>query len=118
MVNEAETTGEKQPRIVRARIDHFALYEITDGELETLQQGSPGSLYLNFSIFLLSVGCSFVLTLLTVAVQIKLFVIFFVIVTVTFVVGLFLLILWWKTRQSIVDVVKRIRSRMPPDNRR
>ena len=38
----------------RGRVDSVDLYEVKENELELLEKGSPASLQLNFSIFLLT----------------------------------------------------------------
>ncbi len=73
---EQEHSGEKSPRILRGRVNSFALYEITDDELGILEAEYPSSLYLNFSIFCLSVAVSFLIALLTATVSDRVFTIF------------------------------------------
>lgn len=53
------------PRIIRGRVDSLSLYEITETELDTLERGSPYSIHLNFGVFLLTLGLSFLTSLLT-----------------------------------------------------
>ena len=72
----------------------LTIYQITEGELEIIEGGSPKSVYLNFAILLLSIAASFLMTLLTIKVEcIYVFYIFIIIGGVGFIGGIFLLIL-------------------------
>jgi len=51
--------------IRRGVFQELTLYEVEESELELLARGSPDSLYLNFSILLLSFAVSFLISLLT-----------------------------------------------------
>jgi uncharacterized membrane protein YciS (DUF1049 family) len=112
-LEQAEQSGEKSPRILRGRLDSYAIYEITEDELRDLETGSPSSLYLNFAIFGLSIAMSFFIALVTATVSDRVFTVFTVLTVVGFLIGACLLILWWRARLSVVDVVRRIRARIP-----
>lgn len=104
---------EERVTIIRGRVDSVSLYEITDNELSMLETGSSISLYLNFSIFLLSISISFLVVLLTTTIADNRVFNIFVIVTVCgFTIGGFLLLLWYRTRYSVTELVKLIRSRI------
>jgi hypothetical protein len=118
MDSQEPTSGENQPRIVRGRVDSFALYEITENELETLERGSPSSLYLNFGIFLLSIGVAFFTSLVTTNLEGKVFVVFTLLTLLGLLGGLFLMLLWFQTRRSISEVAKTIRRRIPSERLR
>lgn len=106
------------PRIQRGKIDSLKVYDVTEDELAALEQGSPGSLYLNFSIFLLSVGVSFLVALLTTPpTSVYLFAIFVVFTAMGFVIGLLLLCLWLRERKSATSVSKKIRDRMQTETK-
>ena len=108
--------GEKELIVRRGRVESVDLYEIKENELELLEKGSPASLQLNFSIFLLSIAFSSILALLTTTVNHQVIQIVFVVVSVVGVlVGLYLLLSWWKTRTSIGKLVGKIRERIPAD---
>lgn len=98
--------------IRRGRVDSVSLYEVTDYELDILEKGSPHPTYLNFSIFILSIAGSFVIALSTTNTSMRVFTLFVAIAVVGALVGTFLLILWWQTRDSVFDVVKGIRGRI------
>ena len=69
MNRDDTSTGQNEPTILRGKVDSLSLYEITDFELDVLEKGSPNSIYLNFSIFLLSVGFSFLAALFSTDIQ-------------------------------------------------
>lgn len=74
-----QSEGSVQLRIVRGPVDSLSLFEITDYELEVLEEGAPSSTFLNFAILFASVGLSFLTTLLTVTIaSIQVFTIFVV----------------------------------------
>lgn len=113
MTQETNNTGYKEPRIVRGRVDSLSLYEITDNELDILEKGSPNSLFLNFAIFLLSIGISFLSTLITVDIEsTRIFVVYVILSAVGILIGLFLLIIWYKMKHEVSDVVKKIKRRI------
>lgn len=113
MQNEAR---ELPPAIVRGKIGKLTIYEVSESELETLERGSPVALYLNFAIFLLSIGLSFLLTLFTATIgSQRTFTVLVVISTVGLVGGAVLLGLWLHSRQSIRAIGRRIRDRVPPE---
>jgi len=115
-MEQTESIGEKSPRIRRGRVDSLSLYEITDNELDTLEKGSPSSLYLNFAICLLSTATSFLIALLTSTITKQIFQVFvIVIVVVGYVLGILLLLLWLRSRKSVAGVVKRIKERIPEE---
>lgn len=109
-----QSEGSVQFRIVRGPVDSLSLYEITDYELEILEEGSPSSTFLNFAIFFFSIGASFLLTLLTVTIEsIFLFAVFVIVTTVGLSASLVLFVLWRRTRSRTKDLCKRIRARVP-----
>ncbi|ETW92444.1 MAG: hypothetical protein ETSY1_43610 [Candidatus Entotheonella factor] len=100
-------------KILRGRVDSMSLYEITEYELNLLEQGSPASLHLNFSIFLLSIATSFLITLLSTPIaSYRVFTVFVVITAVGFSVGGFLLLLWYKTHRSVKNIIEKIKRRI------
>lgn len=113
MSKDDTNTGQNEPTILRGKVDSLSLYEITDFELNILEKGSPNSIYLNFSVFLLSVGFSFMATLLSTDIQSeRTFYIFVIFCILGIVGGVFLLILWYKMKNEVADVVIRIRERI------
>lgn len=111
---QSQNEGFVQPRIIRGQVDSLSLFEITDYELEMLEQGAPNSMHLNFAVFFISIAVSFLITLLTVEIgSIRVFTIFTLLTIVGFSVGIVLLILWYRTRAKSVDVIKKIKARVP-----
>ena len=107
---------EKPLRVRRGRVDSVDLYEIKENELDLLESGSPGGIYLNFSIFLLSVAVTTIVSLCTSTFKSpKIEVAFIIISVVGLLGGVLFLLLWWRTHRSVNEVIKRIRSRIPPD---
>ncbi len=99
--------------LIRGRVDSLSLYEITDNELGILEKGSPNSIYLNFGIFLASIGMSFLIALLTVEVQsTKVFTIFVVLCCIGILGGSFLIFLWYRMKGEVSDVVAKIKKRI------
>jgi hypothetical protein len=103
------------PTVRRARYQQLTIYEISDSELDTLEKGSPDSLFLNFAIFLLSVAISLAVAMVTTEAKSQLtFIIFLVLTIIGFLGGAFLLILWARDRSSVSKCAKTIRDRLPP----
>ena len=100
----------------RGRVDSVDLYEVKENELELLEKGSPANLQLNFSIFLLSLAFSSIIALATATAKQPITETIFVFVAVVgILLGMYLLISWWRTRTSIAGMVKKIRQRIPPE---
>lgn len=117
MNKEHEHTGSVHRPIRVGRVDSLTLYEVTDHELDQLEQGSPSSLQLNFACALLPLGASFWVSLKTSPVTGNTYTIFVVITVVSLIFGLFLLISWWKNRNSVSAVIKKIKERVPAEER-
>ena len=97
-------------------MDSVNLYEVKENELDLLENGSPGGIYLNFAIFLLSVAFAAIASICTSTFKSpKIEMIFMIVSVVGLLGGIFLLLLWWRTHRSLSDVVRRIRDRIPPD---
>lgn len=113
-INEASDKG---PTIKKGKVDSLTIYEITDGELETIERGSPNSTFFNIGIALLSIAISFFITLVTVDLTLrpKLFTVFTIVTVVGFIVGIVLMILWVKSKNDVDEVLKKIRDRIKED---
>lgn len=108
-----ETEGSKQPRILRGVVDSLLLYEVTDYELDMLEQGSPNSIFLNFAVFFLSTAISFSAALATVKIDsVRTFLVFVVITVIGWVVGLVCLLLWYRNRSHVSLVIAKIKARV------
>lgn len=108
--------NETPPRIRRGKVDSLILYEITDYELDTLEKGMPSSLFLNIGIALVSISISFLASLFTTQITSdRTFIVFTVIVVVGFVAGSILIIIWYRTRHQLTDLINKIKNRIPVD---
>ena len=107
------------PTIQRGRLDTLTIYDVSESELDTLERGSPDSLFLNLAIFVLSVAISFSITLATTDVSsTRLFCVFVILTVVGYLAGATFGLLWWTSHKSVKSVVKRIRERVPPEGNR
>lgn len=112
----ANTNSEKSLRVRRGRVDSVNLYEVKENELEMLENGERTSLQLNFSIFLLSIAFSGILTLCTATFSsIFLQNTFLFITIIGIFLGLYLLLIWWKGKKSIKKIIQQIKDRIPPE---
>lgn len=115
MTQDNEGTGENELTIVRGRVDSLSLYEITETELYTLERGSPYSIHLNIGVSLVTLGLSFLASLLTIDTQAQatILLIVFVVLTIAGIIGgTILIILWKNARVETTDVVKKIKQRI------
>jgi hypothetical protein len=117
MDNELQqnTTPIALPAIRVAPLGELRAYVISEDELNELEQGSPASQHLNFSLALLASGLSFLATLLTTSIQsTRTFVVFVVLTVVFLLVGTILFSNWFRLRRTSKGLAQRIRERMPP----
>ena len=111
--SQEENGGKGSIRIRRGRVDSLLLYEVSEHELDTLERGMPASLFLNFGIALLSIGCSFFTSLVTIQIYSdRIFIVFISICMICFIVGIILMCLWYRNRQSSATIIKKIKSRI------
>lgn len=103
-------------RVRRGDVDSICVYGVTEDELENLEKGSPSSLYLNFSLFLLSSAISFLMALIFTDIPSqKVYIVFLLLTIVGFILGFLLLILWYRDFRSSNSIFKRIRNRLKED---
>ena len=113
---QAEDSGEQSVRIRRGQVDSLRLYEITDYELDTLEQGTSSDLFLNFGIALLSISSSFFIALLTTEIpSVAISTTFIAIAAASFGSGTVSLIAWYRHRQSTATLIQKIKSRIPDE---
>lgn len=110
--DDAKATGTNDPTIRRGKVDSLTLYEITDHELNILERGSPSSTYLNFSILFISVGISFLVSLLTADVSNRVFIVFCIVTGIGLSIGSVLLVIWWKMGSELGAVCDKIKERI------
>jgi uncharacterized protein YggT (Ycf19 family) len=108
------TSGEKTTKIKFGRVDSLVIYEVSEGEIEIIERGSPNSTYLNFSIFLISICLSFIVTILTCDFTNKdrLFMSFLSVTIITGIIGIFLLLIWFRSKNDVDEVIKKIKERI------
>ena len=104
---QAQNNGKRYIEIRRGTIDSLLVCEITDYEWDNLKKGTSESIFLNLSIALLSISCSFLIALLTTTIDSRIFIVFTVLVTTGFISGTVLMGLWWRDRQSITPLINR-----------
>ncbi len=108
-----EQSESLQVRVRRGRYDSIDLYEISKDELEILKQGSPNSIFLNFSIALFSVSLSLGATLLTVEIESnRVFYVFVLVLIVSIVAGIITAVLWLRGENSFNSTINRIEGRI------
>ncbi len=109
-----ENLSDEKLKIKRHKFDSLTIYEVSESELEIIEKGSPSSIYLNFAIFLISVAASFLVSLLTSDYTNKqnTFIVFLVITIVGFIIGIFLIILWLRTKNDFDQTIKKIKDRV------
>lgn len=107
-----QTEHQTEPRIRFAKVDSICIYQITESELSALEEGSPGSTYLNLAIFFTSTAIGFLVSLLLTKIEPdRLFTVFVVVTVGGFIAGSILFCLWIKACMSTTPVAKKIRER-------
>ncbi|WP_417374582.1 hypothetical protein [Gimesia maris] len=115
-LNSCRNSEPLEPAIQRARLDKLSIFEVSESELETLERGSPDTLFLNLAIFSLSVAISFSIALGTTTINSDRVYIAFVCSTmIGYIAATTFSFLWYFSHKSVKSVVKQIRSRMPPE---
>ena len=114
MGNAPQNLDDSKPlRIRRGRVESVDLYEIKDNELEVFQRGSPADLQLNFAIFLLSLAFSAIASLATATFKsANIHTTFIVVAVVGVLLGIYLLISWFRNRTSLQTLCSRVRERI------
>lgn len=113
---EKNTNIDDTVLVRRGRVDSVNLYEVKENELEVLENGEETVIQLNFAIFLLSIAFSGVLTLCSATFKSNLLENTFLFSTIIgTVLGLYLLIMWWRGRKSIKKVIAIIKKRIEVD---
>lgn len=115
-MSQKQPSSEFAPAIRRARLDNLTIYEVSEGELEIIERGSPDSIYLTISVALLTLATSLLGSLLLTDIKSTTTLLtFIVVVVVGYVVGGILLILWKRSSSSVAVCVAAIRRRLPPE---
>lgn len=112
----AEHRTQLDPAIHRVRLDKLRIFEISEGELEALERGSPQSIFLNLAIALISIAISFTVTLVTVTIEKdRTYYVLVIVTSIGYVAGFTLGLLWLISRRSLKKVSMAIRSRIPAE---
>jgi hypothetical protein len=102
------------PKVLRGGIPAIRTCEIQEIELNQIRKLRSGGLYLDLTIFFLSTGLSFLVSLLTVTFSSdRLWFVFVATAMVGFGFGLVFVTLWYRDCRSITDIVDVIASRLP-----
>jgi hypothetical protein len=103
------------PAIHRVPLDKLTIFEITESELESLEHGSPESLFLNLAVAVVSTAISFSVALATTQIDsTKTFCFFVIIMIIGYLSGITFAMLWWRSHRSLQSVSKNIRGRRVP----
>jgi hypothetical protein len=104
------------PPVRFAGLGESSVYLVYEHDLDRLAQGSPASVMLNFALFFLGVAMTALGTLWTAPPQQdRVYYTFLIVFLATLMAGVVLLVLWWFQHQSMRNVVKRIKSQIPPN---
>ncbi|WDF71496.1 hypothetical protein [Novosphingobium sp. KACC 22771] len=117
MTGSAPLEGNKKLVVRRGTVDSVDLYEIKDSELDILERGSSADLQLNFSIFLVSIAFSAICALSTSTFASESIKTVFIVVSVFgILLGSYLILAWWRSRNSVKELCKTIRKRIAPES--
>jgi high-affinity Fe2+/Pb2+ permease len=110
----APARNQPQLPIIRvAPLGELNAYTIYEHELETLAEGSPGGLFLNFALTLLPTAIGIIVTLRSSTMTDLNFMLFTSASIIFVIAGLICLVLWWRTHNSVTTLVEEIKKRMP-----
>jgi hypothetical protein len=116
MTTQSHGPTEFFPEVRRARYERLTIFEISETELDVLEKGAPDSVFLTFSVALLSSAASFTTTIATTKIESQhTFTTFVTLTIVGYVIGLVLLALWIKNRRAVSSCSASIRRRLPPE---
>lgn len=111
------TQNEEKVKVRLGKVDSICLYQVTEDELDILEKGSPSSLYLNFSLFLISSAVSFTASLVfTDITSLKVFTVFVLFTILGYILGILLFILWYRDFRSSSSISKKIRKRLEAES--
>jgi hypothetical protein len=109
------TRSQPQQPVVRvAPLGELNAYTVYEHELETLAQGSPAGLFLNFALALLPTAVGIIVTLRSSTMTDLSFTLFSSASIIFIVAGVICLTLWWRMHRSVTSLVEEIKRRMPP----
>lgn len=107
--------NQPQPPVIRvAPLGELNAYTVYEHELETLSQGSPAGLFLNFALALLPTAFGIIVTLRSSTMTDLNYAIFTSASIIFIVAGMICLTLWWRMHRSVKALMDEIKRRMPP----
>ncbi|MGA9059488.1 MAG: hypothetical protein WB763_23605 [Terriglobia bacterium] len=99
-------------RVRYVGIGQLTVYFVSEDELRMIESGGPSSTYLNLAIFFLSVGASFLVSLLlSEPKSIYKFTVIVVLTIGTAIAGFVLLVLWLRSSKDASNAIRQIRAR-------
>lgn len=103
------------PPIVRyAPLGELKVYEISEAELEKLENGPPGQVHLSFALALLPAALTVFITIETVEIKgDRIYYGYWIAFWLLSIQGLISLVRWWTIGGTLKSLVQDIRSRMP-----
>lgn len=111
-------TQEFISEVITPKTHKVIVYFVNEAELNVLERGSISSLYLTFGLCLLSICCSFLIVLLSTTIPSdRIFDIFVIITSVSFISSFILLVLWRRTDDETEKIIRCIRERFPEGER-
>ncbi|HMO03842.1 MAG TPA: hypothetical protein PKC67_02860 [Kiritimatiellia bacterium] len=113
----SQSSATESVTVRRGRVDSLTVYDVTESELQDLERGTPGNLYLNFAIFLLSIAVSFFVALFSTEIKsTRTFCVFVIVAVIGGVGGLVLLAIWKKSKETTSIIIDRIKKRVPKED--
>lgn len=103
-------------KVRKSYVEYVNIYEVTESELNTLENGGQSALMLDIAFSLLSIAVTCIITLFTSTFSsesIKTGFLFVAIIGI--IVGGVLLILGFRQRKSVSSIIKSIKARMHTD---
>lgn len=100
--------------VITPKTHRVIVYFVNETELDVLERGNISSLYLTFGLSLLSIFCSFAIVLFSTPITSdRIFDVFVIIASVSFVSSIVLLVLWRRTDNETTNIIRAIKERFP-----
>ena len=113
MQNDNQSVKEENLPVKRGRHGEVVIYDVREDELKSLERGGEATPQLNFSIFLLSMGFTSLITLCTTQVRWQIMNTFFMVAMFLGVIfGIYFMIVWKSSKRSVSELVREIRNRL------
>ena len=100
-------------KVRKSFVEYVNIYEVTESELDTLESGGKGGVYLDFAIGVVSIAITCLTALFTCDFKFPwMFNIFVCFSIIGIIGGALLLILWHKESKSTKQVITKIKERL------